>query len=286
MINLGERAQCQRNSLFQHKNLFCVCVCGGGGLEKLLGVCFHCFVPSGQTDGPCSVDKSLLSVKCKMQTINKQCLAPVLPKPEVIYVTSASGETEANCTARSRPAADITWDVGGDNRTLGPPVTSADSQGDGTTIVRSTLLFHSGLLKDVSVKCIIHHQGLRQPLTVPLNTNGENIATPHVTNCWPRRLVFIFNLSICATVGPATVILLSVCGVVAVLFLCLCICFCKCFVCTTGESGSTLILKYLKICFPSRLESFNCRLISSPGSVLVALNVLLTGKHGCVFVWE
>lgn len=223
-----------------------------------------------------------LFVKCKMLTINKQCLSPVLPKPEVIYVTSASGETEANCTARSRPAADITWDVGGDNRTLGPPVTSADSQGDGTTIVRSTLLFHSGLLKDVSVKCIIHHQGLRQPLTVSLNTNGEKIATPHVTNCWPRRLVFIFNLGLClcAAVSPATVILLSVCGVVAVLFLCLCICFCKCFVCTNGESGSTLILKYLKICFPSRLESLNYRLISSYGSLLVASNVLLTGNMG------
>lgn len=100
---------------------------------------------------------------------------PVLPKPEVIYVTSPSGETEANCTARSRPAADITWDVGGDNRTLGPPVTSADSQGDGTTVVTSTLLFQAALLKDVSVKCVVHHQGLRKPLTVPLNTNGEEM---------------------------------------------------------------------------------------------------------------
>lgn len=96
----------------------------------------------------------------------------------MVYVTSASGETQANCTAQSRPPADITWDVGGDNRTLGPPVTSADSQGDGTTIVTSTLLFHSSWLKEVSVKCIVHHQGLRKPLSVPLNTNGEKIVTP------------------------------------------------------------------------------------------------------------
>lgn len=100
-------------------------------------------------------------------------------------MTSASGETEANCTAQSRPAADITWDTGGSNLTLGPPVTSADSQGDGTTIVRSTLLFHSRLLKDVSVKCIIHHQGLKTPLTLALNMNGEKIANPPVADCRP-----------------------------------------------------------------------------------------------------
>lgn len=31
------------------------------------------------------------------------------------------------------------------------------------------------------------------------------------------------------------VILLSVCGVAAVLLLCLCVCLCKCFICTDGE---------------------------------------------------
>lgn len=111
----------------------------------------------------------------------------------MIYVTSASGETEANCTAQSRPAADITWDVGGSNLTLGPSVTSADSQGDGTTIVRSTLLFQSRLLKDVSVKCIIHHHGLKKPLTLSLNTNGEKIANPHVTNSRPLSLFLLFE---------------------------------------------------------------------------------------------
>lgn len=128
----------------------------------------------------------------------------VLPKPEVTHVTSPSGITEANCTAQSRPAAEIMWNIGGDNRTLGPPISSSYDQGDGTTVVTSTLLFQSGLLSDLSVKCIVHHQGLDKPLTVSLNSN----------------------------VGPAMVILLSVCGVAAVLLLCLCVCLCKCFICT------------------------------------------------------
>ncbi|XP_039648667.1 OX-2 membrane glycoprotein-like [Perca fluviatilis] len=128
----------------------------------------------------------------------------VLPKPEVSYVTSSPGVTEANCTAQSRPAAEILWNFGGDNRTLGPPVSSAYDQGDGTTVVTSTLSFQSAMLNDRSVKCIVHHPGLVKPLTVSLNTD----------------------------VGPAMVILLSVCGVAAVLLLCLCVCLCKCFICT------------------------------------------------------
>ncbi|XP_056157359.1 OX-2 membrane glycoprotein-like [Lampris incognitus] len=128
----------------------------------------------------------------------------VLPKPEVAYVTASSGVIEANCTTRSRPAAEITWNVGGDNRTLGPPISSSYEQGDGTTLVTSTLLLQSGLLNELSVKCIVHHQGLEKPMSVSLNTN----------------------------VGPALVILISVCGVAAILLLCLCVCLCKCFICT------------------------------------------------------
>lgn len=128
----------------------------------------------------------------------------VLPEPEVSHVTSPSGVAEANCTARSRPAAEITWNIGGDNQTLGPPISSAYDQGDGTTLVTSTLFFQSALLGELSVKCFVHHPGLEKPLTVSLNTN----------------------------VGPAMVILLSVCGVVAVLLLCLCVCLCKCFICS------------------------------------------------------
>lgn len=128
----------------------------------------------------------------------------VLPKPEVSHVTSPAGPTEANCTAQSRPPAEITWNVGGENKTLGPPILSAYDQGDGTTIVTSTLFFQPGMFSDLSVKCIVHHQGLEKPVTLSLNTS----------------------------VSPATVILLSVCGIAAVLLLCLCVCLCKCFICT------------------------------------------------------
>lgn len=128
----------------------------------------------------------------------------VLPKPEVTYTTSSSGVVEANCTAQSRPAAEMTWNVEGDNRTLGPPISSSYEQGDGTTLVTSTLLLQSGLLSDLSVKCIVHHPGLKKPASVSLNTR----------------------------MGPAMIILISVCGVAAVLVLCMCVCLCKCFICT------------------------------------------------------
>lgn len=107
--------------------------------------------------------------------------SPVLPEPEVIRVTSPSGVTEANCTARSRPAAEIMWEVGGGsggNRTLGPPVWSADVQGDGTTVVTSTLLFQPGSLGRLSVKCVVRHRGLRTPLTVSLDADGEEPGSP------------------------------------------------------------------------------------------------------------
>ncbi|KAF6725976.1 Poliovirus receptor-like [Oryzias melastigma] len=128
----------------------------------------------------------------------------VLPKPEVTHVVSSPGVTEANCTAQSRPPAEITWEVGDENRTLGAPVSSAYEQGDGTTTVTSTLLFQSGLLGDVAVRCVVHHRGLEKPLMLALSTN----------------------------VRPAIIVLLSVCGVAAVLLLCLCVCLCKCFICT------------------------------------------------------
>uniref|UniRef100_A0A8C6UP03 Zgc:172122 n=1 Tax=Neogobius melanostomus TaxID=47308 RepID=A0A8C6UP03_9GOBI len=125
----------------------------------------------------------------------------VLPKPDVSYVTLPTGVIEANCSAQSKPSAQITWDVGGDNRTLGPPVFSSHNQSDGTTTVTSTVLLRAGALSDV--QCIVHHSALDKPLSVPL------------TN-----------------VSPATVVLLVVSSVVAVLLLCLCGCLCKCFVCT------------------------------------------------------
>ncbi|XP_013883166.1 OX-2 membrane glycoprotein [Austrofundulus limnaeus] len=128
----------------------------------------------------------------------------VLPQPEVSHVTTSSGVTEANCTAQSRPAAFITWDTGGDNRTLGPPILSLYEQGDGTTTVTSTMIFQSGVLSEQSIKCIVRHQGLEKPITLPLNSD----------------------------VRPAMIILISVCGVAVVLLLCLCVCLCKSFICT------------------------------------------------------
>lgn len=128
----------------------------------------------------------------------------VLPKPEVNRVTLSSGVTEVNCTARSRPAAEVFWSVGGDNGTLGPPTSWSYEQGDGITVVTSTLLVQSEELRDRDVKCIVQHPGLEEPVTLTL---GSEMA-------------------------PAKVILLSVCGVVAVLLLGLCVFLCKCLVCS------------------------------------------------------
>ncbi|KAK7893305.1 hypothetical protein WMY93_022457 [Mugilogobius chulae] len=123
----------------------------------------------------------------------------VLPKPVVNYVTLSPDTIEANCSAQSKPSAQIMWDFGGD-RTLGSPVFFSFNQSDGTTTVTSTVLFKSAALSDV--KCILHHPGLDKPLLVSL-TNA----------------------------GPAMIVLLTVCGVAVVLLLCLCGCLCKCFVC-------------------------------------------------------
>lgn len=127
----------------------------------------------------------------------------VLPKPEVTYVTSSQGVVEANCTAQSRPPAQMTWNVEGDNHTLGPSVYSSNEQGDGTTLVTSTLLLQSGLLSDLSVQCTVHHPGLDTPLSVTMNTD----------------------------VGPSLAVVVSVSCVAALLLLCLCACLCRCFIC-------------------------------------------------------
>lgn len=61
-----------------------------------------------------------------------------------------------------------------------------------------------------------------------------------------HKQCFVVNLSVClcvcAVVGPAMVILLSVCGVATVFLLCLCVCLCKCFICTDGELNSAASL--------------------------------------------
>uniref|UniRef100_A0A3B1IJE0 Zgc:113337 n=2 Tax=Astyanax mexicanus TaxID=7994 RepID=A0A3B1IJE0_ASTMX len=124
----------------------------------------------------------------------------VLPKPQVSYKTTSPGVIEANCTAVSRPKAEIVWNVEGDNRTMGPPVSVAIAQADGTTLVISTLTVRSGILKDVSVKCLVHHKGLESAIAVSMNTK----------------------------IGTALAILISVTAVAFLLVICLCICLWKC----------------------------------------------------------
>ncbi|KAM3850743.1 nectin-2-like [Diretmus argenteus] len=126
----------------------------------------------------------------------------VLPKPELTYTTSPKGDIKANCTTTSRPAAEITWSVSGENQTLVPLTSSSQDQGDGTTLVTSTVFLPSGTLNDLSVKCIVHHRGLEKPVSVALTTN--------------------------------------VCIVAGILLLCLCLCLCKCFICTGAQASVSL----------------------------------------------
>ncbi|XP_026867645.2 uncharacterized protein zgc:113337 isoform X2 [Electrophorus electricus] len=123
-----------------------------------------------------------------------------LPKPQVSYKTTSPGVVEANCTAMARPKAEIVWNVEGDNRTLGPPTTVATVQDDGTTLVISTLKMYISLLKDVSVKCLVHHKGLESAIAVSMNTK----------------------------IGTALAILISVTAVAFLLVLCMCVCLWKC----------------------------------------------------------
>ncbi|KAM8858323.1 OX-2 membrane glycoprotein isoform 1-T1 [Synchiropus picturatus] len=133
---------------------------------------------------------------------SKVCLSIyVLPKPQVSYKTTSPGVIEANCTAVSRPPAEIVWNVERDNRTMGPPVITQLLQEDGTTLVISTLTVQSGLLKDVSVKCLVHHKALESPIAVSMNTK----------------------------IGTALTILISVTTVASLLVLSLCFCLWKCF---------------------------------------------------------
>lgn len=80
---------------------------------------------------------------------------------------------EANCTAVARPQAEIVWNVEGNDRIIGQPVTTAIQQSDGTTLVISTLTIQAGLLKDISVKCLVHHKGLENAIAVSMNTKSE-----------------------------------------------------------------------------------------------------------------
>lgn len=120
---------------------------------------------------------------------------PVLPKPQVSYKTTSPGVIEANCTSVSRPPAEIVWNVERDNRTVGAPVATHLPQGDGTTLVISTLTVQSGLLKDVSVKCLVHHKGLETPIAVSMNTKSE-LASLHQQADFSNCSLWLFLLPV------------------------------------------------------------------------------------------
>ncbi|KAJ8246626.1 hypothetical protein GJAV_G00253610 [Gymnothorax javanicus] len=126
----------------------------------------------------------------------------VLPKPEVTYRTVSQDVIEANCTALARPPAHIFWNVAGDNKTLGPAVSSSHQQGDGTVLVVSTLLIQADLLDDQSVKCLVYHQGLESPMSLSLKTK----------------------------IGKALAVLISVTTLAAVLIICFCVCLWRCLI--------------------------------------------------------
>ena len=76
--------------------------------------------------------------------------------------------------------------------------------------------------------------------TTPPNMSCPDVVLKHKQRC--GLIVGVCFVCVCAAVGPAMVILLSVCGVAAVLLLCLCVCLCKCFICTDGESRPQSII--------------------------------------------
>ncbi|KAK2818152.1 hypothetical protein Q7C36_022085 [Tachysurus vachellii] len=101
------------------------------------------------------------------------CLAVyVLPKPEVSYTTTEKGVIQANCSAVSRPPTELVWNVEGHNRTLAASETSVYQQGDGTTLVVTTIQFQSRLLDEEQVTCTALHQGLDASVSVTLNRAG------------------------------------------------------------------------------------------------------------------
>ncbi|XP_066517054.1 OX-2 membrane glycoprotein [Hoplias malabaricus] len=123
----------------------------------------------------------------------------VLPKPEVSSTIIEPGVLQVNCTALSRPPADLIWNVENHTRSLGSSDTSYYQQGDGTTTVVSTILLQGELLDEEHVTCTAVHRGLERNISVTLNK-----------------------------IGNTHIILLSVGCVILVLLICLCICMKKC----------------------------------------------------------
>ncbi|XP_077369849.1 OX-2 membrane glycoprotein [Festucalex cinctus] len=101
----------------------------------------------------------------------------VLPEVKVSHATSSSGVTEANCTARSRPAAEVAWNVGGNKQSLNTSLVSVHSDDDGITTVTSTLLLTPEQLAERSIQCVVRHQGLEEPRYVSLNNTAVSPTT-------------------------------------------------------------------------------------------------------------
>ncbi|TRZ01530.1 hypothetical protein DNTS_005213, partial [Danionella cerebrum] len=119
----------------------------------------------------------------------------VLPKPEVSYVRLSRSVIEANCSTVSRPPAEISWNIEGHNKTLGPAVVSFYQQGDGTTMVVSSIQLQRELLDVQLVKCEVHHQGLESSVYVSLNKSKNGFVLLIFTSC--VALVLLICLCIC-----------------------------------------------------------------------------------------
>lgn len=115
----------------------------------------------------------------------------VLPSPTMTSATLPSGVKEVNCSAASRPPSWMSWSVEGYNGTMAEPVSHAHHQGDGTTLMTSTVLLQSEEPREPSVKCSVHHRGLEQPITVSLDGDGPGLVVI-VTSCVAALLLCCF----------------------------------------------------------------------------------------------
>ncbi|XP_075871934.1 nectin-3-like isoform X3 [Nelusetta ayraudi] len=144
------------------------------------------------------------------------CLAVhVLPQtPQLTHSTSPTGDTQVNCTARSRPLAQLSWEVGGANATPGPPAVTWSQQSDGTTTVTSTLLLllrRSETPGRVAATCVVRHPGLQEPLRATLDPSSPPPPTNHA--------------------GSSMVVVLALCGAAVLLVLGLAVCLCRSLCC-------------------------------------------------------
>ncbi|XP_077398774.1 OX-2 membrane glycoprotein [Vanacampus margaritifer] len=121
----------------------------------------------------------------------------VLPEVKVTRTTSSSGVAAANCTARSRPAAELAWDVGGYNQSLNTSFVTLDSEGDGTTTVTSTLLLSPGQLAERPVRCIVRHRGLEEPLSVSPNDTTASPVTTVIIGLLCSLVAVLILVSLC-----------------------------------------------------------------------------------------